>query len=655
MKKTKEDNSYSTPTILLICESPNKVKTLKSFLPSNYIIKASVGHISYIKDEGLYNMGIDVNHDFKASYAVDPEKKELVAELKKLVEKADKVILATDPDREGEAIAWHLKHFLKIPEKKYERVTYQEITKNAILKALSNPRRIDTNLVDAAKCRQKLDKIVGYRLSNIAKKNTGALSVGRCQSAGLKIIVDREKEIQNFIPEEYFELFLNFKKNNNMYSAKFSGIQESYDSSNSINCMNRNIKFFEKFNSKEEAEQIILDCKEKPFQVFSINKSIKRLKPKPPFTTSTLQQEASSKLKFSTSTTMNCAQKLFEGIDLNGQHLALISYHRTDSIELSQEFIPVVKDYIISKYGEEYYNSTASLQTNKNKENVQSGHEAIRPVDLSITPDKLKTLLKESDNKLIKLYTLIYNRTIASQMSDYIYSETTYLINNTKYIFKLVSKEQQFDGFKAVYNYTDDDTDSDNLINQPILIDKELITNGNIKMETKVTKPPKRYSEGTLIKMLDKLGIGRPSTYASIIKILLDSKRNYCNVSTENTLIPTDLGQKLSDFLSEFFSEIISLNYTAELENKLDLIAHGELTELEFLKTFYSNLENNIIKVSKLLHTPSNKDIGKCPKCGKDLVSRIGKLGPFIGCSGYPNCRYIKNIENNNISIDNQR
>lgn len=612
--------------ILLICESPNKVKTISQILKSsgykNINVQASVGHISYIKDTGLYNMGIDINNKFEASYDISPTKIQKVQELKALAKKASLIILATDPDREGEAIAWHLKHFLNIPENKYKRVTYHEITKKAILEALNNPRKIDDDLVEAAKTRQKLDKIVGYRLSPIAKKNTSAISVGRCQSAGLKILTERELEIRNFKPETYYELYLLFEKNSIEYRAKYIGTASNQQ---------------ERFKSLDILNNICEECKKHKFIVKSIVRQEKTASSKLPFTTSTFQQEVSSKLGISVSTAMSCAQTLFEGIDVNGQHLGLITYIRTDSAEYAPEFLPLLKEHIISNYGKKYF---APVKKAKKKENVQDGHEAIRPVDLSMTPEKLKSYI--SDKRLIDVYSIIYNRTLASSMSDAVYSETIYTINNGEHLFVLSNKELIFDGFKKVYTYKDSTDDSDD-ISLIQFEENEVLKKCSLDEVEKQTKAPKRYTEASFIKTLDKLGIGRPSTYATIVNVLLDKKRNYCVLKDKN-IVPTELGIELSSFLDKSFSDIINISYTAEMEKDLDLIAQGKLNSIDFLSTFYNTLKEDISHVDKKSKTFIETD-KICPECGKKLVVRKSRYGEFLGCSGYPKCKYIEKIK----------
>lgn len=415
---------------LLICESPNKVKTLQQFLPSNYTVMASVGHITKIADTGLYNMGIDPNDDFKASYVVSPDKKEIVEQLKKKVASVDKVILATDGDREGEAISYFLKKFLKIADGKYERITYHEITKRAVLEAINNPRKIDMNEATSAITRARLDKIVGYRLSSVARRNVDAISVGRCQSAALKVLVEREEEINNFNSKKFYEIYLPFIVDSDEYMAKFMGTDKKEQS---------------QLESIDEVNKVISDCKDNKYILKDVTSKERRVTPKPPFTTSTFQQEVSSKLNIGVKQAMSCAQKLFEGIEIGGNHIGLITYHRTDSIILSDTFKEEVKMYIQNNYNSELYVGQTNI---KNKDNAQEGHEAIRPVDLSITPEKLMNYI--SDTMLIKIYTLIWKRSIQSLLKPATIEIEEVIIKNGEYLFKAEFKQIKDAGYKIV-------------------------------------------------------------------------------------------------------------------------------------------------------------------------------------------------------------
>jgi len=614
---------------LIICESPNKVKTISQILKeaghTKCVVMASVGHISEIKNSGLYNMGIDPNDDFKADYVVSSEKKDVVDRLKEQVSLADIVYIASDPDREGEAIAWSLKKFLKIPNDKYQRVTFHEITKKAVLQAFDKPRKIDDSLVSASQARQKLDKIVGYRLSPISRKQVDARSVGRVQSAGLKLIVDREEEIIKFVPEVYFDLYLLLSKNKTEFEAKYYGTTE---------------KEVKRIASLEQVESIVKDCKKTNiYTVDKIETKERQNSPKAPFTTSTFQQEVSNKLGIGVKQAMSYAQKLFEGIDVNGKHLALITYIRTDSTEFAPEFLPVLENYVKSTYGKEYF---ASVRKAKKSENAQEGHEAIRPVDLEMTPEKLSKYI--TDSSLLKVYDIIYKRTIATSMANAIISETIYVIKNDKHLFNLVSKEILFDGYRKVYG-SFEDKDDDAPTEETFKVGENIVYT-KLQAVEKKTNPPARYKESTFIKELESKGIGRPSTFASTVETILSESRGYC-VIKDKTLVPTEKGITLSKFLDESFPDIININYTSDLEKDLDLIASDKLDEVDFLKTFYEKLNQSINKVAP--HSSSSEATDKiCPDCGKTLVYRTGKYGPFLGCSGYPNCKHIEKVSKNN-------
>ena len=613
IKLNKEDR------ILLIVESPNKVKTISSILKDlgykNIIVQASVGHISHIKDSGLYNMGIEPN-TFDITFEISPDKKDIVNKLKEQVRLSKYVLLGTDPDREGEAIAWSLKKFLNIPTNKYARIFYHEITKQAIEKALNNLTEIDDALVAAAQTRNSLDKIVGYRLSPLARQEVNARSVGRCQSAGLKLIVDKEKEIQDFKPETYYELYLNFKKNKDDFKAKYISDDK---------------KDITKFKTRDECEQIGKDCYKKSYVIDNIEtKEINQNAPLP-FITSTYQQEVSAKLGVGVKDAMTYAQKLFEGININGRHIALTTYLRTDDTTIAPDFIPEIKKYIEKEFGKKYVGNQKAKKSNNN---VQGGHECFRVIDLSMTPEKVKDYI--ADPKLVKVYDLIYRRTIASVMSSRKISNTQYTIVNGKHRFLLSSKEELFDGWKAIYNYQDDKDKEETL--KESFKKNEILKNTKLESTEKTTQPPSRFTEASLIKTLDKLGIGRPSTYATIISTLLDPNRNYCKIENKK-MVPTDLAFKLIEFLNKNFNELVDSSYTANLEKSLDKISEGKITKVEFLKPFYKNLEDDINKLS-----PSNE--GKiCPECGNKLVIRKGRYGMFYGCSNYPTCHHIESIK----------
>lgn len=606
---------------LLICESPNKVKTLTSILRnqlnySNIVVTASAGHIVQIADTGEYNMGIDPKDNFKANFKIIEGKTDLVKKLKEQVKAVDEVILATDMDREGEAIAYHLATQLKIPEKKLNRITYHEITKSAIQRGIDESRGIDYDLVSAAISRAKVDKIIGYRLSGIARANVGARSVGRCQSAGLKLLVEREEEIAAFVPEKYFDLYLHFKKNTSDFTAKYIGTVD---------------KEIKSLPTLDACKAVVSRCENNPYIITDIVHKDSTENPKPPFTTSTFQQEVTKRLGISVKSAMDYAQKLFEGIDINGQHIPLITYLRTDCSDVAPEFADALKEYVTEKFGKEYY---APVRKGKKGENAQEGHEALRCIDLNLTPDKAAEYI--IDERMLKVYTIIYNRTLASSMKPAIIANTIYTINNNDDVFTMTSKELKFDGYKKVYNYTDDNkSDTDQIVKETFR-KKETLKETSLEAIEKETKPPVRYDESSFVKELDKQGIGRPSTYASIVQVLLDPKRGYCE-TVDKKIKPTDLGIRLSHFLDKAFPDVINIKYTAELEKELDSIAKGTLDGVVFLSDFYSKLEEAINEVGDVKKRDF-KEMPVCPNCGKPMQIKRGRYSLFYGCTGYPEC-----------------
>lgn len=621
--------------ILCICESPNKRSTLTKIFKElgykNLKVEASFGHITEIKNNNRtkWNTGIHVDDNFRIDFAVSDDKKKVVKELKDAVKNSDYVLLASDPDREGSAIATHLKEELKIAESKYYRLTFHEITKTGIAEGLENLSKIDDNLSDAAEARAGADKFIGYSLTNLGKKACGAKSVGRVQSPALKILVDREEEIRNFIPEKYFELYLDFEKCAHNYRAKYVGTDAKPLENG-------------RFKKEENAQKVMDACKPYSYTIRSIESSDRVVSPKPPFTTSTLQQECSSKLGISVKQTAMFAQKLFEGISVDGAHVGLITYIRTDSSEMSPEFALELGQFVRNKYGVDYY---APVKKGKKQANEQDGHECIRVVDLSMTPEKLKQHLGangEDAGKMLKVYEIIYNRTVASSMAPAIITDTDYNIYNLEHKFVYTSHAVKFEGFLKVYGkYKDEDEQEyDNAIQD--LVQGDIIKNGELTLEAKETKPPRRYSEAGLVATLEKLGIGRPSTYPTIITTLTDTKRNF--TKTENkALIPTELGENLTHYLDKNFSNVVGINSTAELETELDKIANGEMTKLEFFQKFYKNLVETIDKVDP---EEANKTAPQgsgyiCPNCGAQMVWRKGPYGNFLGCSAYPKCKTI--------------
>lgn len=611
---------------LIICESPNKVKTISQYVGKEYKVKASVGHICEIANTGLYNLGIDVKGNFNIDFKVSDSKKEVVKELKGLVEKADEVLLASDLDREGEAIAYHLKNFLKIPNEKLKRIRYHEVTKKAIEDAIKNAGEIDLKMVNAALARASLDKIVGFRLSPIARTKVSARSVGRCQSPALRLIVDREEEINSFKPETYYEIYLPFTKDKKEYKAQYKGLIKEDKNTPTI-------------KDKELADKIINDCKGYDYIVHNIESKDRNVQSKPPFITSTFQQEVSSKLGYSTKTAMTIAQRLFEGINIGGQHVALTSYLRTDDTSMDPEFKETLKQFIINNFGKEYLKDEKDIKKKKTNKIEQAGHECFRVIDLNMTPEILSRYI--NDQQMLKVYELIYNRTVASLMSDAIITDVNFIIKNGEYKFVFSEHASKFDGFRKVYNLDDEELVS----GLDVCVGEKLKTK-KLELVEKSTQPPRRYSESTLIKKLDDLNIGRPSTYATIISTLLDPGRGYCEEQGK-ALVPTEKGITLIHFLKKAFNDIVDYNYTANMEASLDKIAKGDLDRVDYLKEFYAELENQI-KSSKSIEGEKVKaEIveGKtCPLCGSQLVKRHGRFGDFYACSSWPKCNYTEKI-----------
>ena len=596
---------------LVIVESPSKSKTIEKYLGKDYKVVSSLGHIRDLSTTGKYGLGVDVENHFKPDYKIIKGKSKLVKELKKDVKESDFVYLATDPDREGEAISWHLYDTLNLKDH-YKRIVFNEITKDVILKSFNNARMIDEDLVKSQEARRILDRIIGFRLSKLMQSKTGGKSAGRVQSVALKLIVDREREIQAFIPEEYYEI--------DAYFDEFDAKLDSYNN--------------EKIEIKtESAAQDILSKLSKDFKIENIDKKEKNKKAKFPFITSTLQQEASSKLNFTSKKTMMIAQKLYEGISLKDETVGLITYMRTDSVRLSDEFIKATYAFINDKYGKEY---VGYVKQSKKTENVQDAHEAIRPTSINRTPESVKEYLSRDE---YKLYKLIYTRALASLMKDAKVEATTVILDNNDYKFKTTGQVLIFDGYLKVYSEYEDSEDK-------ILPDFEkykdnLITSNAIEYSSHTTKPPSRYTESKLIKEMEELGIGRPSTYATTIGIL--SERGYVNI-VDKKFVPTDIGIETTDKLQECFKDIINVKYTKEMEDDLDKIAEGNLESEDLLTRFYNEFEPKVKDAFKNMEKKAPEETGEmCPNCGSPLVIKQSKYGKFVACSNYPECKYIKN------------
>ncbi len=597
---------------LVIVESPHKSKTIEKYLGKEFKVVSSLGHIRDLSTSGKYGFGVDIDNDFKPDYKIIKGKTKLVKELKKDVKDADFVYLATDPDREGEAISWHLYDTLGLQEEGYQRIVFNEITKSAVLGSFDKARKIDDNLVKSQETRRILDRIIGFRLSKLMQSKTGGKSAGRVQSVALKLIVDREREIAAFIPEEYFEIEATF----NDFTAKL----ETYN--------------HKKIEIKKEAEaKEILSKLSNAFKIESVDKKEKNKKSKAPFTTSTMQQEASTKLGFSSKKTMVIAQKLYEGINLKDGAEGLISYMRTDSIRLSDEFTKMTYGYIKDTYGSEY---VGYVKKSNKTENVQDAHEAIRPTNINYTPDKIKEYLSNDE---YKLYSLIYYRALASLMKDAKFEATSVILDNNNYQFKTTGQVLLFDGYLKVYNKYEDSEDI--ILPDFSAYKSNVVVSNNIEYSSHTTKPPARYTESKLIKEMEELGIGRPSTYAKTIATI--EERDYVKL-VDKKFVPTDMGIETTDKLQEFFKDIINVEYTRNMENDLDRIAEGDLEWDKLLTLFYKDFEPKVEVAFKEMQKKVAEPTGEnCPNCGSPMVIKQSRYGKFTACSNYPTCKYIKN------------
>ena len=599
---------------LVIVESPNKTKTISKYLGSDYKVVSSVGHIRDLSTSGKYGFGVDIENGFKPNYVPIKGKKKIINELKKDVNDADFVYLATDPDREGEAISWHLYDALNLKENKYKRIVFNEITKNVILDSFKHARDINIDLVHSQETRRILDRIIGFRLSKLMQSKTGGKSAGRVQSVALKLIVDKEREINAFVPENYYEI-----------DAYFNDFNAKLDSYN-----HKKIEIKTEIDAKEIVSKL-----SNTFKIEEVTKKEKKQNSKFPFITSTMQQLASIKLNFSSKKTMSVAQKLYEGITLKDETVGLITYMRTDSTRLSNEFIASTYKFIEDKYGSNY---VGHVKVSKKTENVQDAHEAIRPTSINRTPESVKEYLSNDE---YKLYSLIYYRALAALMADAKVLGTTVILNNNNYQFKATGHILTFDGYLKVYAPYEDNTDK-------ILPDLEnyktgVVVSNKIEYTMHSTKPPTRYTEASLIKELESLGIGRPSTYATIIDRI--KERDYVNI-VDKKFVPTEMGIVTTDKLQEFFKDIINVEYTKEMEDDLDKIADGEMVWNKLLEKFYIDFEPKVKNAFDNMEKKEAEKTGEtCPQCGSDLVVKQSKYGKFVACSNYPECKYIKQKE----------
>ena len=605
---------------LVIVESPSKSKTIEKYFGHDYKVLSSKGHIRDLATNLKYGLGVDLEDHFKPNYILMKGKSKLVSQLKKEASSSDKVILATDPDREGEAISWHLKEVLGLKDDNYGRVVFNEITEPAVKEAFKNPRKIDMDLVHSQESRRILDRIIGFRLSKLMQYKTEGKSAGRVQSVALKLIVDREREIEAFIPEEYYTIVADFKD----FKAELKKYKD------------KDIEI----KSKKEADDI-LSILSNAFNIDKVESKIKSKPSKFPFTTSTLTQMASNRLNFPASKTMSVAQSLYEGVNIGSETVGLITYMRTDSIRLSDVFVSDTKKYITNNFGKEYVGYAKHA---KNTDNVQDAHEAIRPTSILRTPESIKKYLKPDE---YKLYNLIYIRTLASLMADAKVNATSVDLENKGYIFKASGQVYVFDGYLKIYK--DYEESEDVVLPDFANYKSKVIVCNKIDSVQHFTEPKPRYTEARLIAEMEKLGIGRPSTYAKIISVL--KERKYVTIK-DKKFYPTQTGINVTDKLQEFFSSFINVNYTAGMENDLDLIAEGKKVWYDVLDRFYKDFEPLLNVAFKEMSKDGPEETGEiCPECGKPLVVRHGKFGQFVACSAYPECKYIKKEEKKIIEI----
>ncbi len=600
-------------TKLVIVESPSKSKTIEQYLGEEYVVLSSKGHIRDLAISGAGGLGLDIENNFAPKYVIIKEKKQVVNELKSAFKNASEIYLATDPDREGEAISWHLKEVLEIGNIPSKRVIFNEITKSAVIKAFENPREIDLGLVSSQETRRILDRIIGFKLSKLLQNKIKSKSAGRVQSATLKLIVDKEKEIKAFIEEEFWKV-----------KAEFPGF--------SADLIKHNSKIV-KLENEEETNKLLESLNE-DFIINSIDVKERNREAKLPFTTSALQQEASMKLNFSSQKTMLVAQKLYEGMDLENETVGLITYMRTDSARLSNVFTSPAIKYVEEKYGKKYA-GRVKIPTKKGL-NIQDAHEAIRPTNVFRTPQSVKRFLSKDE---FTLYTLIYERTIASLMKPAVISTKTVELKNNKTLFRATAQDLIFDGYLKVYGKYE----KLDLGELPELVEKATIKAESIEKTQHFTKPPARFTEARLIKEMEDLGIGRPSTYSQTITTI--KNRKYVSIK-EKKFFPTDQGMLTIEKLDEYFGQIISVDYTARMERVLDEITTGDQNQTDIISQFYKAFIPMVDNANKNMDKVAPKFTGEdCPKCGSPMVFRTSKFGSFEACSDYPSCKYIKTKE----------
>lgn len=603
---------------LVIVESPSKAKTIGKFLGSNYKVIASVGHV---RDLPKSTMGIDIENDFEPRYINIRGKGDVIKSLKKEAKAAGKIYLATDPDREGEAISWHLAYLLGIDPEEPCRIVFNEITKTAVKNAVKNPRKIDMGLVDAQQARRVLDRVVGYSISPLLwRKVRRGLSAGRVQSAALKLICDRENEILEFNPVEYWNIFADLK-GEKTFESKLTLYKGKKIENGTI-------------GTKAESDSIIKEVKAGEFTVAKVEEKTRSRKPQAPYTTSSLQQDAANRVNFNTRKTMQIAQQLYEGVEVKGHGtIGLVSYIRTDSTRISEEARAAAKEYIIEKFGADYYGGI--IYVNKNKD-AQDAHEAIRPSNVALDPESIKDSLTTDQ---YKLYSLIWSRFVASQMTNAEYFGVTADIENGQCIFRATGSKLTFDGFLKVYSMSD--IDEDKML--PDLKEGQKLKAEKIRGEQSFTQPPARFTEASLVKTLEELNIGRPSTYAPIVATLTD--RRYIKKEGKS-LKPTDLGFTVTNLLSEYFKEIVDVGFTAEMEDKLDEVGVSISDWKQILRDFYGDFEKELKEADENIEKMDDEEITdiKCELCGKYMVKKHGRYGEFLACSGYPECKNTKPV-----------
>lgn len=619
---------------LVIVESPAKAKTIKKYLGSGYEVVASMGHIRDLPEKRL---SVDIKHGFKPKYDIIKGKEELAEELKKRAEKSEEVFLATDPDREGEAISWHLAYLLNLPLDEKNRVTFNEITKTGVTNGMANPRCIDIDLVNAQQARRILDRLVGYKLSPfLTKKIRKGLSAGRVQSVAVRITVDREEQIRAFKPEEYWTIDAKLIPKGERKAFPAS-LYDNAEGTLRIKEKNSTIKL--DIRTEEKANQILAELENETFKVGKVKNGRRTRKPAPPFITSTLQQECSRKLGFQSKRTMRIAQELYEGVDIEGMGaVGLITYMRTDSLRLSDDALNGARDYIQQRWGDKYLPNEPRKY--KSRSNAQDGHEAIRPTMIDLSPDKVKDSLTSDQ---YKLYKIIWERFIACQMADCIHKTTSADILAGNYIFKASGYRVDFDGFTVLY-VESKDTDEENEQELPPLKEGMELRKKTITPNQHFTQPPPRYTEASLIKALEEYGIGRPSTYAATISTI--TSREYVKRESK-TLVPTELGEVTTKLMKERFPKIVNVKFTAQMENDLDTVEGGNCQWQDLLADFYGDFDKTLKKAKEemegvKIELEQDKTDIVCELCGKQMVVKYGRYGRFIACPGWPECKNIK-------------